>query len=369
MLLRYLCLTLALLTAIGASAAPLSSARKQNLENIAYDTGQPLAQRIKAVRELVGVGDGYLQRTVCIWDLVGRNGPIFAAARDQQAKMLAYGIKAKLVPYTDESIMVEALKAGQCDAALMSGMRARLFNTYTGTIDAIGALPTNEHMRILLQVLADPRSAPKMVQGQYVIAGIAPAGAAYLFVDDKNINTLAKAAGKKVAVLAYDPVQAEMVAQIGATPVPTDFVSAPNMFNNGVVDVLAAPLAVYQIMELYKGMTPNGGIIDYPLAQISLQLVARRDRLPNAAAQLVREAFYHSYDRFRARIHQETKDVPAHWWVQIPGKDKLRYEEMMRQARITLRKKGYYSAAMLELERRIRCKLDPSRAECTSAAE
>lgn len=369
MLLRYLCLSLALLTAINASAAPLSSAAKQHLDQIVDNTSQPLTKRIKAMRELTGIGNGYIQRTVCIWDLVGRSGPIFEAARDEQAKILAYGIKAKLVPYTNEGIMVEALKAGQCDAALMSGMRARLFNTYTGTIDAIGALPTAEHMRILLQVLADPRSAPRMTQGQYVIAGIAPAGAAYLFVDDKSINTLAKAAGKKVAVLDYDPIQAEMVAQIGATPVPTDFVSAPNMFNNGVVDVLAAPLAVYQIMELYKGMTPKGGIIDYPLAQISLQLVARKDRLPDAAAQLVREAFYHSYDKFRARIHQETKDVPEHWWVQIPAKDKRHYEEMMRQARITLRKKGYYNGAMLELERRIRCKLDPSRAECTSDTE
>ena len=58
-------------------------------------------------------------------------------------------------------------------------------------------------------------------------------------------------------MLDYDPVQAEMVGQVGASPVPTDIVNAPNMFNNGVVDVLAAPLAAYEIVELYKGMTPT----------------------------------------------------------------------------------------------------------------
>ncbi|HAD08083.1 MAG TPA: hypothetical protein DCF62_01260, partial [Porticoccaceae bacterium] len=83
-------------------------------------------------------------------------------------------------PYTSESVVAEDLKAGICDAALMTGMRGRLFNKYTGTIDSIGGLPSDEHMRILLQVLANPKSADKMVQGEYVILGVAPGGAAYV---------------------------------------------------------------------------------------------------------------------------------------------------------------------------------------------
>src|SRR5699024_5516127 len=116
-----------------------------------------------------------LNPTVCIWDIVGRSGPIFTAAQDQTTHYLKHGIKVKLVPYTDERVMVETLKAGLCDAALMTGMRARLFNQYTGTIDSIGGLPSEEHLRLLLKVLADPRSAPHMTQGEYVVLGIAPA--------------------------------------------------------------------------------------------------------------------------------------------------------------------------------------------------
>jgi hypothetical protein len=372
-LMRWRGLTLAaiLLSLVLPGLVMAAAGEQRALERVVYDNGRPLPERLAAMRELTGFArEGeFITRKICIWDVVGRNGPIFSAAEDQRTRMLAYGIKLKLIPYTDERVMVEEFKARRCDAALMSGLRARLFNTYTGTVDAIGGVPSTEHMRILLQVLANPESAPRMVQGDYVVAGIAPAGGAYIFVNDKRINTLANAAGKKVAVLDYDPVQAEMVAQVGATPVPTDIINAPNMFNNGVVDVLAAPLAAYGIMELYKGMKPDGGIIDYPLAQISMQLIAHRDRIPNAAAQLVREAFFQGFDDMMRRVREETRDIPEHWWISIPKQDQREYEVMMRDVRLQLRERGYYSAEMLTLERRIRCKLVPARAECANPKE
>ena len=42
---------------------------------------------------------------------------------------------------------------------------------------------------------------------------------------------------------------------------------------------------------------------------------------------------------------------------------------MMREVRLQLRERGYYSADMLTLQRRIRCKLDSSRAECADPQE
>lgn len=224
-------------------------------------------------------------------------------------------------------------------------------------------------MKILLQVMASPKSADKMVSGEYVILGLASAGGAYVFVNDRTINTLANAAGKRVAVLDYDPTQAEMVSQIGATPVASDIVSAPNKFNNGVVDVLAAPLVAYEVLELYKGMSPDGGIINYPLAQITMQLIGRKDKFPNEVAQLVREEFFNSYHLIKERLDQEAAKVPDHWWIEIPDSDKREYETMMQEARLTLREKDYYDADMLTLQRKIRCKLNPSKGECADPVE
>jgi len=340
------------------------------LAETTYDNSLPLKQRLEAAREMTGFRpDPENPYRICIWDMFGRSGLIFAAAEEQRPRILRLGIPIKLVPYTSESVMVEELKSGTCDAAFMSGLRARLFNQYTGTLDSIGGLTEPEQMKLMLRILSDPRSRERMVENDYVVMGIAPGGAAYVFVNDKNINTLAKASGKRVVVLDYDPVQAEMIAGVGATPVVADIVNAPNMFNNGVVDVLAAPLAAYEVLELYKGMSPDGGIIRIPLAQISMQLIGRKEVFPNAIAQFVREAFFDGYERIMERLRAEQSKVPDKWWIPIPEGDRRRYEKIMQEARIELRNRDYYSADMLTLQRKIRCKFNPGRAECTNPAE
>lgn len=349
---------------------PALSTAEGSLEEIVFDFQRPLPERVNAALQLTGLSpDHPVQRRLCVWDPSGRKGPVFMAANIQRAKALRYGIHMEVVPYTSEAVISEELKAGQCDAGLISGLRARSFNRYSGSTDAIGALPSAEHMRILLEALSHPRSASSMVSGDYVVLGIAPAGAAYIFVNDKGINTLAKAAGKRVAVLDYDQVQAQMVSAIGATPVSTDLLTAPNKFNNGVVDVLPAPLAGYALMELYKGMEPDGGIIDYPFTQLTLQLIGNKDKFPNAVAQLIREEFYKSYGLIMARLQVEFRKVPEHWWIAIPEQEKQEYEVMMQDARLLLREQGYYAPEMLTLQRKIRCKLEPERGECANPVE
>lgn len=347
----------------------LNDSTLEKLEDVFYTREMPVRSRLKAISQMVGLDQmpagSTLKRTICIWDIGGRNGPVFNAAMEQRALAVEYGINLDMVPYTNETVMVDEFKAGRCDAALMSGLRARQFNLYSGSVDAIGAVPSQKHMQTLLQVLSHPKQAGHMVQGDYVVMGIFPAGAAHIFVNDRSISSLAKAAGKRVAVLDYDETQAEMVAAIGATPVTTDIVSAPNKFNNGQIDILPAPLVAYELLELYKGMSPDGGVVDYPLTQLSMQLIGRLDKFPNEVAQLIREASFEAYPEVIKRIEQETRRVPDRWMIAIPDKDKREYEVMMQDARDALRAQEYYSADMLGLQRKIRCKFDPTRSECS----
>jgi hypothetical protein len=347
----------------------LNDSTPEKLEDVFYTREMPVRSRLKAISQMVGLDQmpagSTLKRTICIWDIGGRNGVVFNAAMEQRALALEYGINLDLVPYTNETVMVDELKAGRCDAALMSGLRARQFNLYSGSVDAIGAVPSQKHMQTLLKVMAHPKQAGHMVQGDYVVMGIYPAGAAHIFVNDRSISSLAKAAGKRVAVLDYDETQAEMVAAIGATPVTTDIVSAPNKFNNGQIDILPAPLVAYEILELYKGMSPDGGVVDYPLTQLSMQLIGRLDKFPNEVAQLIREASFEAYPDVIKRIEVETRRVPERWMIAIPDKDKREYEVMMQDARDALRAQKYYSSDMLDLQRKIRCKFDPTRSECS----
>ena len=310
------------------------------------------------------------KRKICVFDLIGNVGPVMGAMRDWQIAALNWGIKAELVPFTNEGIAAEDLKAGKCDAALITGIRSRLFNDFAGTLDSIGAVPSIDHLRILLQVLSsDTPYSKKLDNGHYEIMGIAPAGGAYIFVNDRSIDTLAKAAGKKVAVLDYDKTQAKLVAQVGATPVASDITNFSTKFNNGIVDVIAAPLIAYNALELYKGLEPNGGIIDYPLVQLTVQLVARDDRFTDAQAKQSRAYFYQNLDRILDALNKEAGNVDKKWWVQIPAKDKQEYEVMMQQARLQLRDEGFYDKDMLTLERKVRCKLDQSRPECVNPVE
>ena len=208
-----------------------------------------------------------------------------------------------------------------------------------------------------------------MVDENFVVLGIFPAGTAYVFVNDRRISTLAKAAGKRVAVLEHDSMQSRMISSIGAVPVPSDFVTAPARFNNGTIDILPAPLVANRTLELYKGMSPDGGIVKVPLAQLTMQLIGRRDKFPNEVAQLVRDAAMENYDMVMEFINTETGQVPDKWWIDVSAQDLHEYEVMMQSARVALREQGYYDPSMLNLQRKIRCKFDPARAECNTIVE
>lgn len=327
-------------------------------------------KKLQAARQEMGLKEGQtFKRHICLWDLSGQSGPIFNGATNLRLDLLRYDIDVSLEAFTNEGVLVASLKNGHCDAALMSGFRARQFNRFTGTIDAIGALPDLGHMKTLLRTLAHPNLDKYMVSNKYQTLAVAPAGAAYLFVDDKRMNSLAQAAGKKVAVLDFDPGQSKLVTHIGAAPVSTNLATAPNLFNNGTVNILPAPLIAYQVLELYKGMAPDGGIVDYPIVQLTAQLIAHTDRFPPPIASLIREIAADSFSSIQVALEKEAGKIPQHWWIEVSADNQREYDSMMRAARLKLREAGYYDGTMLSIMKRIRCSQDPLRPECSQKSE
>jgi TRAP-type C4-dicarboxylate transport system substrate-binding protein len=189
-------------------------------------------------------------QTICVFDPAGTQGDAFSMMKDFQLQATRWGAKVNLRAYVDERVVAEDFKAGQCDGAIITGLRGRDFNKFTGSIDSIGSIPTYKHMRDVVSLMASPKSAPLMVNGPYEIAGIVPLGAAYVFVRDRSINSIEKAAGKKIAVLDWDKSQARMVQQLGAQPVASDVTNFAGKFNNGQVDIIAAPALVFKPFEL-----------------------------------------------------------------------------------------------------------------------
>lgn len=311
------------------------------------------------------------KRTMCVFDIIGANGDIYNIMKDYKTAALGWGVDLELKPYTDEKIASEDLKAGQCDAAVLTGIRGRQFNSYTGSLDSVGSIPSYDAMRQVLTVLASEHPSIKehLVSGPYEVGGVAPMGAAYLFVKDRTIDTVGELSGKSIAVLEYDSAQASMASRVGMSPVMSDITNFSGRFNNGSVDICFAPIAAYSALELYKGMQPNGGIVDYVLGQLTAQVLLKRDKFPADFAAQSRKYMLGQFDRAMRVIENANSEVDKKWWVRIPEADKLKYDEMLREARIALTNDGVYDKNMMTLLRKVRCKQDSSRAECVNPTE
>lgn len=301
---------------------------------------------------------------ICVYDPVGTQGEAFNMMKDFRLTAAKWGADLELKAYTDERVAAEDFKAGQCDGAIMTGLRGRQFNQFTGSIDSVGSLPTYKHMRTVVELLASPKSANLMINGPYEVAGIVPLGAAYVFVNDRAINSIEKAAGKKIAVLEWDKSQARMVQQLGAQPVASDITNFAGKFNNGQVDIIAAPAVAYKPLELYKGLGTKGAVYRFPLVQITANLVIRHDKFPAGFGQKCREYIATQLDRAFDMIKKSEADIEQKFWLDISEPDKVNYTKLMREARLQLTREGVYDKRTMSLLKRVRCKHEPGAAEC-----
>ena len=310
--------------------------------------------------------------TLCVFDPLGERGDIFNYAKDYVLQMPRFGLMNRVVlkAYANETILSEDFKAGQCDGAMMSNLRARAFNHFTGSLDAIGALPTRPDINMALSALASKAMAPKMSEGDYEILGLIPLGTAYIMVNDRSINTLAKAAGKKIAVLDFDQSQAKLVQRIGAQPVRVDLSTLSGKFYNHQVDIIAGPAVIFRPLELWKGMTdpdgtPTGAVVRFPLIQIHGAMVVHKRKFNNPATnQKIREYVLTQLGSAYRYIDQSERDISAKYWMDVPANDRVGYGKLMRDARIALTKDGTYDKDMMHLLKKVRCTNDPSNFEC-----
>lgn len=276
----------------------------------------------------------------------------------------------KIRIYTDERVLAEDFKLKKCDGAGMSNMRARQFNPFVGSIDAVGALLTYNQVNEAINLLARPEFANRMINKDYEVVGIVPLGAAYVMVNDRAINTLSKAAGRKVAVFDVDKTQAKLAQRIGAQPIAVDLTSIGGKFNNGEVEIMAGPALLFKPLELYKGMMGSNGqvkgaIIRFPVMQVTGALMMQRGKFPDGLGQIVREVSAANMTPAYNFIHEVEADIPANFWMDVPEADQPGYLKMMRESRLAMTQEGHYDKSMMQFLKRVRCKFAPTNYECS----
>lgn len=311
--------------------------------------------------------EGPVPITMCAFMMMGEGGPEHQALLDYKAAALGWGVNLTLKPYMNERVVAEEFNAGVCDIANMTDIQVRNFNTFIGTLGAPAAIPTYNHLKMVLETLAKPNAARFMRSGDYEVIGIQPAGAVFLFTNDRKIESLSDLAGKRMAVLDGMPEMRQLVVDLGMTPVSSTLTNVFQRFNNRSIDIAAGPALVYDLMELHKGLEPNGGILREPLVQAHVHFVGRWNKLPEKFAQKSREYFISNFDKSLALIKQAEDDIPAKWWVAIPDNRREEYDTLTRQIRLNFREQKIYDGTMLTLLRRIRCNVQSTLAECTSA--
>jgi len=310
------------------------------------------------------------QLTLCVYDPSGANGDVFTMAKEYRNAAAAWGVTLNLKPYTDEKTASEDFKAGKCDGAVMTGVRTRGFVKFSSTLEAMGGLQSYNQLKQLLGQLAKPAAAKLMKKGDYETAAIFPAGAVYLFVRNKNIKTIGDLAGKRIATLDFDVAAKVMVQQVGASMVVADIGTFASMFNNGGVDACYAPATAYVPLELKKGLAANGGVIKYPLSELTMQVVIRAAKFPAEYGNKSREWASKEFKRFLTVVQKGDKSVPAKYWVDVPKPDQAKYDLLFRDVRIRLRdNEKVFDGRALKALRKIRCGADGTRAECAEQKE
>lgn len=291
--------------------------------------------------------------TLCVYDPSGASGDAFQSALRYQTAALQWGATFKPVPYTSESVAAADFRNGRCDAAILTGVRAQQFNRKSYSLEAIGLLPDYDSTRAAIEVLSKEKAASLMADGDYETVGIFPAGAVYLYVNDRSMADVSDLAGRKICTLDFDDSARHMVEHIGGQLEPSDVGTFASKFNNGSCDVAYAPATAYEPLELHKGLGDSGGIVRFPLSMFTLQILVRSSAMPEGFGQSSREWSAGQFTQVLDVAQRAERGVKETYWIELDGERIARYTDMLAEVRNTLVQQGTYDSTVVKLVEQI----------------
>lgn len=309
---------------------------------------------------------GIEKKKICTWDPVGKNGPVMGFYSDLRPKALAWGLDIEFVAYTDEKVASNDFKAGVCDAAHLSAILSRQYVPFAGTLDAIGGVVSDSGLAKITATMANPKAEEILTNGDYEAVAAFPVGSMYVFVKDKNINSVADFAGKKISVLNGDPQAHKLANLVGASPVATSLATFSGQFNNGNIDILMMPALAYNTFELYHGLGENGGILDYRLYYGMLQTITRKASWPEDFGIKMRTYVLSRLKDIDKLVADAEAEIPSKYWIKTDNATREEFIKLSKDVRLALKEEKVMDERALKLLWKIRCSENPSAGECTS---
>lgn len=311
-----------------------------------------------------------LAAEICVYDPAGKAGDYFRMMESFALEASTWGTPVTVKPYTDEETAAKDYQAGQCQGVVATGVRLQGFNRFPSTVEAMGALPSYELLKgLLTTVNGSAGAAKKLAKDGHETVGFIPVGAVYLFVRDRNVDTVPELAGKRIATMDYDAAAPALVDRVGAIRVAADLGTIGPKFNNGAVDAAYISAPAYAPFEMHRGLGTAGGVIRSPLAQATLQVMVKQSAFGEGFGTKARGWFLKEFDQAVALVKKAEDGIPAKYWIDIPPERAQEWSDMFLDVRVGLRDKGSYDGMMLKVMRQLRCKEDAARAECAEQRE
>ena len=308
-------------------------------------------------------------KTFCVWDPVGRTGPVMSFYSDVIPKAQAWGLNLKFNAYTEETDAVKAFKANKCEAVVLTSILSRQFVQFAGTMDAIGAINSQEGLELAIATLSRPRAGNLMIEGNYEVVTTFPVGSMYAFVKDKSVDTIEGFAGKTIAILNEDPQMQKFADLAGASKVNVTLSNFADKFEKGIVDIVIMPALAYNTFELYKGLGDQGGIIDYRLYYGMLQTITKRDQFPEDFGSNMRNYMLTRLKEMNKMVLDAEDEIPDYYWIKTNQFVKDDIDHFSKRIRLSLQDSNVNNPTALKLFWKIRCRLDPSRGECKESPD
>ena len=308
---------------------------------------------------------------VCVYDLAGNTGDqAHLMATWQQAALAKDSFRPELVVYTDARKALEDFKEGKCQAAWLPGGLDDSVLPALDTLEALGAVPTYQHARVLAIVLSAENDFTQYVRDdQHVLMGLLFSGPAYILFNKPSEMRALRSRMPGISFLTTNTAQAHFATLMGATPAHAALISAGGRFNNGSVDAMFAPLEMVPWLELDQGLK-QGGVYAQPFYYASYRLVAEAEQFSDEDQAWSRTFFADQLAHYAEQSETLEQDVLASLpTIQPDPKERAELESMLQAFRVTLRDEGVYDKRILSLMRKVRCKLDTSRQECLGPVE
>ncbi len=292
-----------------------------------------------------------VDKTLCVFDPGGASGDLFGQMKSYQNQAITWGVNLKLKAYTDESVAASDFRNKKCDAVLLTGMTGKEFNRKTYSLEAMGLFTSYDKLKVAVAALATPKAAVLNRSGGFETVGVYPGGAVYLHLRDRKLSTLGALSGRSVATIAGDKAAMTMVKEVGATPQAASISNFASKFNNGGVEIVYSPATAYAPLELAKGVGSEGGVVRFPIAQLTFQIFIRSEEFPEGFGAQSRSFVSKQFSTMVGVIKRAEAAIKP--WISVDSSAAKGYEALLGRVRAQLVGEKVYDSDVVELGERI----------------